>query len=184
METQFNLLYENLLERYQQGGYLIGDRIRFRKDCLKLEFFKNKAKGFVDLIQSCMDENFDLNLRISALKSIYPTTTQNYRGGTESPDCVYADVVIEYAPGLYRNPMTVPIESFELMEDGINTGPVPDSIKRKSDIDIKPVPVNTKGTENFEVNLTNKNTQLPGGSKYNDSKPSANWKPLPKNKKH
>jgi hypothetical protein len=66
METQFNLLYENLLERYQQGGYLIGDRVRFRKDCLNLEFFKGKARGFVDLIKSCMDENFDLNLRITS----------------------------------------------------------------------------------------------------------------------
>jgi hypothetical protein len=183
METKFNLLYENLLERYQQGGYLIGDRVRFRKDCLNLEFFKNKAKGFVDLIKSCMQEGFDLNLRISAIKSIRPTTTQNYRGGTDSPDNLYADIVIEYAPGLYRNPMTVPIESFELMEDGINTGPVPDSIKRKSVVDIKPVEVETEGTENVDVNLNNKNVKI-GGNKYNDKAPSNKWKPLPKNKKH
>ena len=30
-----------------------------------LDFFKHKAKGFIDLVQSCMDENFDLNLRVS-----------------------------------------------------------------------------------------------------------------------
>jgi hypothetical protein len=29
METKFDVLYENVLERYQQGGFLIGDRVRF-----------------------------------------------------------------------------------------------------------------------------------------------------------
>lgn len=177
METKFDVLYENVLERFQQGGFLIGDRVRFKKDVLKMDFFKNKGQNFLDVVRACMDPNFDLNLRISALKSIYPTTSQNYRGGTESPDSIFADVIIEYAPGLYRNPMTVPIDALELQDDGINRGPVPDSLKRKSKINIKPERIEAEQSADFDINLQNKNVQLPGGTKWDDKKPGAGNSP-------
>lgn len=180
MEAKFNVLFENMLERYQQGGYLIGDRVRFKKDVLKMDFFKNKGSNFLVVVKACMDPNFDLNLRISAIKSTRPTTSQNYRGGTESPDDIYADVIIEYAPGLYRNPMTVPIGALELQDDGINRGPIPDSIKRKSKIQIKPEEQKAEQSADFDINLQNKNVQLPGGTKWNDSKPGAGNMPKKK----
>jgi hypothetical protein len=180
METKFDVLFENLLERYQQGGLIIGDRIRFKKDALSHEFFKGKGQNFLDIVKSCMDPGFDLNLRVSAVKSIYPTTTQNYRGGTESPDKIYADVIVEYAPGLYRTPMTVPIEVLELQDDGINTGPVPDSVRRKSKINIKPEKVEAEQKADFDINLQNKNVQLPGGTKWNDKEPGAGNSPKKK----
>lgn len=175
METKFDVLYEGLLERYQQGGFLIGDRVRFKKNVLTMEFFKSKGQNFIDLIKSCSDSSFDLNLRVSAIKSIYPTTTQNYRGGTESPDAIYADVIVEYAPGLYRTPMTVPIEALELQDDGINTGPVPDSLKRKSQIEIKPKAVKAEQGFKHDINIGDKNISLPG------AKEPSTWSPLPKN---
>ena len=147
METKFDVLYENMLERFQQGGFLIGDRVRFKKDALKMDFFKNKGTNFLDIVKACMDPNFDLNLRVSAVKSVYPTTSQNYRGGTESPDKIFVDVIIEYAPGLYRNPMTVPIEALELQDDGINRGPIPNSLRRKNKINIKPEKTEAKQSE-------------------------------------
>jgi hypothetical protein len=180
MKTNFNVLFEDLLGRYQQGGYLIGDRVRFKKDCLNLEFFKSKGTNVLDVIKSCMQPGFDLNLRIAALKSVYPTTTQNYRGGTESPDNIYADVIIEYAPGLYRNPMTVPIESLELQDDGINRGPVPDSTVYKNKEQQKPKEISADSSANFDINLTDKNTVIPGGKKWNDNVPGAGNAPTKK----
>ena len=177
METKFDVLYENVLERYQQGGFLIGDRVRFKKNVLSMEFFKGKGQNFIDIVKACMDPSFDLNLRVSALKSVYPTTSQNYRGGTESPDAIFADVIIEYAPGLYRNPMTLPIEAFELQDDGINRGPIPDSLKRKSKINIKPEEIEAEQSADFDINLQNKNVQLPGGTKWDDKKPGAGNSP-------
>jgi hypothetical protein len=182
MSKKFNVLLENVMERYQTGGFLIGDRVKFRKDWSKLDFFKEKAQSFLQMIEAVTQPNFDLNLRVSAVKSIYPTTTQNYRGGTESPDHIYVDVIIEYAPGLYRNPMTVPVESLELQDDGINRGPVPDSLKRKNRVSDKPEEIKTKETNNLkaDVNLTDKNTKLPGGNKWDDSKPGAGNTPKKK----
>jgi hypothetical protein len=167
MKTNFDTLFESTIGRFQQGGYLIGDRVRFRKDCLKMEFFKVRARSFIEVIESCMDPNFDLNLRISAIKSTRATTSQNYQGAsTDSPDDLYADVIIEYAPGLYRNPMTVPIGALELMEDGINRGPVPNSIKYSDKTQIKPKGVKTEA--------------IPGGKKWNDKEPGAGNKPKKK----
>jgi len=180
MAIKFNVLFENMLERYQQAGFLIGDRVKFRKDALKMDFFKNKGQNVIDVVKACMDPGFDLNLRVSAVKSIYPTTTQNYRGGTESPDAIFVDVIIEYAPGLYRNPMTVSIDVLEIQSDGINTGPVPDSLKRKSKIQIKPEKQDAESSADFDINLGNKNVKLPGGTKWDDSKPGAGNTPKKK----
>jgi len=172
METKFDTLYENTLGRYQQGGFIAGDRIRFKKDTLKHDFFKDKGQNFVDLVKSCMQDGFDKIMRVSVLKSIYPTTTQNYRGGTESPDKIYVDVVIETNPGLYVSPMTVPIEVLDLQDDEGGRGPVPDSLKRKSESTMpeKTEAKKTSGEDDSNINLTTKNTVIKGGKKWDDKK--------------
>jgi len=122
-----------------------------------------------------MAPGFDKNLRIAALKSIYPTTTQNYNIGTETPDCVYADVVIEINPGLYHSPMTVPVEALEVMRDEFDPAPYPDSmIKPNKEGDEKNHKTkSTHGEKPHEVNLANQNTTLPGGKKWDDKKPGS-----------
>lgn len=175
MKSEFDKVLNEELERYQRGGFLIGDRVKFTSNVLNHDYFKEKGQSFRDMIQACCDQGFDLNLRIGALKSIWPTTTQNYQGGTEAPDNIYADVYIEYAPGLYRNPMTVPIEVIELQDDGNNRGPVPDSLKRPN-----PSQEITKAQTTIERpdkkdNISNPqtNTPLPNANKWDDSKPGA-----------
>ena len=179
MKMDFDTLFEHTLERYQQGGFLLGDRVKFVKGWEKLSFFKNKGQSFLDIVKSCSEPGFDLNLRIGAIKSVRPTTTQNYTSGTESPDNIYVDLYVEYAPGLYRTPMTVPIEAIEWADDGINTGPVPDSLKRKSRVH-GPEEIETTGAAGFNVNLTDKNAVLSTTLKVQSAtSPSKNWKPLP-----
>jgi hypothetical protein len=172
--SNFDLLFERELERFQQGGIIVGDRVRFKKDCLNLDYIKGRGQSYQEIIKACMEPNFDLNLRVGAVKSIYPTTTQNYQAGSEAPDGVFLDIYIEYAPGLYRNPMTVPIVAVEVIDDGNNRGPVPDSLKRKNNIhgpkELKAKPSTDLKTD---VNLANQNVVLPNANKWDDSKPGA-----------
>lgn len=170
--SNFNLLFERELERFQQGGIIVGDRVRFKKECLNLDYIKNRAASYQEIIKACMEPTFDLNLRVGAVKSIYPTTTQNYQAGSEAPDGVFLDIYIEYAPGLYRNPMTVPIAAIEVIDDGINRGPVPNSLKRKNDVH-GPEEVKAEPSTDLkaDVNLNNKNVVLPNSNKWNDKKP-------------
>ena len=158
------MLFEKELERFQQGGVVVGDRVRFKKEALKLDYITKRAKSYQDIIKACMEPSFDLNLRVGAVKSIYPTTTFNFQAGFPAPDGIFLDIYIEYAPGLYRNPMTVPIEAVEIIDDGNERGPIPDSMRRKN---------NVHGPEEVQADtkLSNQNTKLPGANKWDDTQP-------------
>lgn len=179
--SKFDKLCESEFERFQTGGFMIGDRIRFKKDALSHTYVSSRAQSFIDIIKACMDPSFDLNLRIGSIKSVYPTsgTGMSFGDGGVSapPDGVFFDIYIEYAPGLYRNPMTVPLEIIEPLDDGINTGPVPDGIRRKNKIH-GPEAVKANSSINAEINLTTQNTKLPGANKWDDTQPGGgNFKP-------
>lgn len=171
--SKFDALLEKELEPFQTGGYVVGQRIRFKKDALKHEYVQSRAQSFQDIIRACMDPGFDLNLRIGALKSIYPTSSTNFQAGHVAPTGMFADIYIEYAPGLFRNPTTVPVEILDVMDDGNERGPIPNSLKRPNNVhgpkEQKAQPDDVKA----EINLTNKNVKLPGANKWDDTKPGA-----------
>lgn len=169
--SSFEQLFESAMERFQQGGFRIGDRVSFKKDALKNKYISSRAQSYVDIIKACMEPSFDLNLRIGAIKSVFPSTTQNYGGGgTTPPDMVFFDVYIEYAPGLFRNPMTVPAEAIQTFDDGINRGPIPNSLRRKNKIH-GPEEIEAEADSKSDVNLKNKNVTLPGANKWDDTEP-------------
>lgn len=167
--SEFDTLFERALGRFESGGYLVGDRVRFRKDALKLDYIAKRAQSFRDIITACMDPAFDLNLRIGAIKSIYPSSSTNFQAGPVAPDGVFVDVYIEYAPGLFKSPMTVPIEAIESMDDGTGRGPIPDSLRRKNNVH-GPKEVTTSQTDS-QVNLATSNTKLPGANSWDDYSP-------------
>lgn len=170
--SKFDTIYESAVERMQSGGFIIGDRVRFKKDAYKDEYVQSRSSSFQEYIKACCEDTFDLNLRIGAIKSIYPTTSQNYQGGvTDSPQSLFADVFIEHAPGLFARPVTVPISLLILMDDSINRGPIPDSLRRKNKIhgpeELKAEPDDLKA----EINLKNQNVVLPNSNKWDDTQP-------------
>lgn len=130
---KYDILIESAITRFEMGGLLSGDIVKFRKDTLKNPKIVPLTDQYKQMIEAAM--NGDLNLRVSSIKSIRPTTTMNYEGGhnsgTDAPTDQYVDLVVEYAPGLWRDPITVPIEVLERVDTGINLAPVPDSVKRK-----------------------------------------------------
>jgi hypothetical protein len=176
--SNFDTLFEKELERFQQGGIIVGDRVRFKKDALKLDYIASRARSYQEIIKACMEPSFDLNLRVGAVKSIYPTSATNFQAGNAAPDGVFLDIYIEYAPGLFRNPMTVPFEAVDVIDDGNERGPIPDSFRRKNKIHgPEEVKAETDNTES-NINLTNKNVQLPGANKWDDTQPGGgNFKP-------
>jgi hypothetical protein len=172
MANKFNLLFEREISRFEMGGFLVGDRVRVKKEALKHEYVLNRAQSFQDFIKSLLEPTFDLNLRIGAVKSIYPSTSPNYAGAQALPgDFLYVDIYTEYAPGLVSNPITLPISLIDVIDDGNNRGPIPNSLRRKSKIhgpeEIKTTPDDLKA----EINLKNQNVVLPNSNKWDDTKP-------------
>lgn len=173
------MLSEHVLERDQQGGFQLGDRVVFKKDWQKNSYFDGKGASFLETIKSCSAPGFDIPLRISSFTTLRPTSLQDVGYGKTGTVGILVDIVIVYAPSLFRNPMTVPIEVLERRDDGINTGPRVDSWRRKSSVH-GPEKIKTQSVAKFDVNLINKNTVLPTATKsQDDTKPSKNWKPFP-----
>ncbi len=132
-ESKFDVLYEDIYFRSQSGGLITGDVVRFRKNALNDPRIKDMMEDYKKFIQEMM--NSDRILKVSAVKQARPATQY---GVGNSIFGYSVDVVEEYAPGLFKNPLTVPIEILERVDTGNDRQPVPDSLKRKDEVNIKP----------------------------------------------
>tara|TARA_Y100000310_G_scaffold324572_1_gene386572 strand:+ start:453 stop:1007 length:555 start_codon:yes stop_codon:yes gene_type:complete len=171
MDSKFNTLIESNFTRFQGGGFLTGDVIKF-KDGWKSDPWCSKAPAQVlDTIQSMIDA--DLNIRVSSVKTLRPSVNSN-ADQAQGADGFLVDVVLEPSPGRYTSFITVPQELIEI--DGPNDAPpaLRDSQKRKETVTIKPEEVGV-GSEETPLNpvygtqsnvgdksLPSKNTKLAG----------------------
>lgn len=152
---------EQSIERFQQGGFINGDYVTLKKGIKNSPYFKELPSQSQEYIQNCLDT--DLRLRISSIKSIRPAT-QPVDGGMNAGGGFVADVVIEYAPGLYKNPLSIPVEYIELVasgSDGFGTLATPDSLVYKT---------NVHGPEEVsDHKLPKTNTKIPYSNKHPDA---------------
>jgi len=137
IKTKTMQIMEQALERFQQGGFINGDYVKVNKKITNSPFYKNLPDQTKDYIQSCIDT--DLNLRISALSNhkpgVMPLLGADASG--HAAESWVADIFIEYAPGLYKNPLTIPVEFLSLVKsavDGFGTIETPDSLKKKTEV--------------------------------------------------
>lgn len=172
-KSKFNALQESVISRYQQGqGFLAGDVVKFNeKKTLKSDWFKNKSESFQQLIQSMF--SLDKNLRIGYMHKEFP---DNIGGFGANLDGVYqyADIYIELSPANWTNPVSVPLDLLNRVEQGNNLQPVPDSIKDKK-VRVEKNGKKTKADKQTQIDDKNRqlasgNAKLPGGQKWDDSK--------------
>lgn len=131
-------LLESTIQRYTRGGFLTGDLVKFRDGFKGNEYFKQQASNYLQKIDEWIKSG--LNIRVSAIKPVYPNAYApgNIQGEAES---FLVDVVLERAPGLYYEFITVPASVLEHIDTGINLAPVPDSLKRDDKVQIEPEPL-------------------------------------------
>jgi hypothetical protein len=171
-DGKFEKLFENHLTRYQQGGILQGDIVKIREDALQNAIVAAKMENYKDVLKNAMET--DLNLRVAAIKSIRPNTAENYDGyGTDAPDGYFVDLVVEYAPGLWRDPITVPIEILERINTGIEMAPIPDSLKRPDDIGDDSIGEVDQVHDRGKRTMPQDDTKQIGANKWDDKKPGA-----------
>ena len=196
---KFTNLYESSIQRFTRGGFLIGDLVKIKESSLSDEFFKKQATNYIEKVKEFM--NSGLNIRVSAVKPVYPNSYSpgNIQNEAESFLC---DLVLEKAPGLYYAFLTVPAHVLEHIDTGINLAPVPDVLKRPNNEIIEPEDISqlkdptsymspyrqtltsdkgdTKDSKS-EVTLNNKNVKIPSKTAENENDP-ANYtaKYLPK----
>lgn len=179
--SKFEALLENTLVRFQRSQFITGDLIKFKKNWQKNPW----VQANIDYAQKIMQfiESGD-NLRVSAVKASQSSVQGSY-GTYENEQANLIDITQEFAPGLYRDFMTVPSNIIEVIDTGNNLAPLPASKKRKDSTQIKPSKIDkiqsdkdfsqgkqTKAGEG-DRQLNNKNVKLPHGNKWNDKKPGA-----------
>ena len=153
-DGKFETIFEETIMRFQQGGLLEGDYVRFIKNYQRNPKMKDKARTYMERLDF-MDKS-DLHVKVSAIKAERTESTNGVVGAADAPTGHWADIVVEYAPGLWRDVITVPIEILERIDTGINWSPgTPESLMRKDNTNIKPI----------EVKQADPNRNLPSKNK-------------------
>jgi len=188
---KFINLYESAIQRFTRGGFLIGDLVKIKESALSDEFFKKQASNYIEKVKEFI--NSGLNIRVSAIKPVYPNSYSpgNIQNEAESFLC---DIVLEKAPGLYYAFITVPAHVLEHIDTGINLAPVPDALKRPNNEIMDPEEITqlkdptsymspyrqtlTSDTgdnkdSKTEVRLTGINTRIPSRPAENEKDPAS-----------
>ena len=138
MAKKFDVIIESALRRYNQNTLIVGDRVKFIENWASSDWAKACAQVKLERLKEMLESGD--NIRVSAVKSLRPTTADS--GHFEIIDDVYYDIVREAAPGLYLQVFTVPQQIVEWLDDYPNlAGETPDSQKRddSSHIDAREV---------------------------------------------
>lgn len=160
-QSKFTLLAEQAVERYQQGGLLNGDYVTIVKNIKSSDFYKNSNQTMRDKIDEFVES--DQHLRVSAIKSaVYAQMPVD--GGMNAANDFYADVIQEYAPGLYKDPITMPINLVELVDTADALGRVQAPESKVYDNKIN------SGTDGENL-LPQQDTKLANTNSWNDKAP-------------
>jgi hypothetical protein len=134
-DNKFGKIFESNFQRFQGGGILAGDVVKFVDNILDGDWIASQTAGVKDKIQELLDS--DLNIRVSSVHAKRPAVSGSVQQDQQA-DEFYCDVVQELAPGLFNNVITVPIEALEQIDTGNNLAPIPDSQRREDSSHIKP----------------------------------------------
>jgi hypothetical protein len=195
--SKFIPLYETIYNRYSQGhGFLEGDLVKLKSSYKSTEAYKSLNDTLKNRVETA--ETSGYNIRLGRLHT--PNNSAGSLGINPNLPATHADVYLEMSPGNFGGLMTVPIDLFEQIDTGVNLSPVSANNKRtsgqyqkagkwKSNSDTPATKdQNHLGHEenwvkkgDYELAEKNKKPSV-GTNDYDDTKPSTNYKPLPKNK--
>jgi hypothetical protein len=118
---QFEKISESTLFRYQQGGLLGGDYVTIKKDALKHEALKQLSPQYKAILEQAIKNK--TVLRVSVIKS---GKSEAFNGPVDASNIpsaeMWADLYVEYAPGMWKDPMTLPICALEKTDVGGDMG--------------------------------------------------------------
>ena len=190
MNKRFLKLYESWLTRYNHGGFLVGDIVKFKDGALKSEFLKTQADSLVKNIENMIKSGNVL--RVTNVINKYPAVM-----GTGNPDDVGPDFTVEVSEdmggGRIGTSAIVRVTMLDKIDTVPNLEPVPDKHKYDNKIKIKPQPIKDEAEEvpfyspartrtadlggqklaPTESKLKNVNTKIPAGKNFIDADPAA-----------
>ena len=108
MNTKFKLLAEAITTRYEQGGLVQGDFVKFKNNVLQDPKVKSRPDAYKEMLIQMGAEGE--RIRISAIKPVRAAR------GDGATDEYLADVGCESAPGMFKQVVTVPLNTLDLVQ--------------------------------------------------------------------
>ena len=168
MISKFDTIFESNFTRFQGGGFLTGDVIKFKEGWERDEWSSKAPAQVIDKIKEMTGS--DLILRVSSVKAVRPAVNSNTDQAAGADD-FHVDITQELAPGRFNGVfITVPQHLIEL--DGANDSlpEIPDSLKREDQVDVKPKELSEEDTSETESDMmTDPSKQTGTDDKYNKS---------------
>ena len=134
MGKKFDKIFESVVQRYQAGGFLVGDYVKVKPSYKSTETYKMMHPK----MQSDLDEMFDsgLNIQVTQIgdKMSGASAGNQFKTSTDTTITIAAD----HGGGRRYGQITLTPDMVELADHSSNDAPIPDEFKRKDKIIIKP----------------------------------------------
>ena len=133
-DKKFVNLHESYMRRYERGGFLVGDVFEFNDDYESPDCYKALPKATKDLLANMKDSG--LHIRVTGIKDTAPT---RYPASSQQSSLdVNLNLALDEGGGRYSHHVTVPGLLGHAVQYAPNLLPIPDTLYRKSDVNIKP----------------------------------------------
>tara|TARA_R100001015_G_C4618568_1_gene175083 strand:- start:926 stop:1525 length:600 start_codon:yes stop_codon:yes gene_type:complete len=145
-DKKFINLHESYMRRYERGGFLVGDVFKFNDDFKNTDGYKSLGTNTQELVDQMIDSG--LHVRVVGIKDTMPA---RYPANDDTSSlAVNLDIALDSGGGRYTHHCTIPGDLGQSVQYAPNLLPIPDAMRRKSDVNIKPEEV-----EDYD-NLANK----------------------------
>lgn len=160
---KFQKIFEGNFQRFQGGGFLTGDVVKFRSDWNSNPWVQGLGENTMTQLNSFAEGKY--NIRVSAVKTLRPQVQGSTQQDVGASNQYFCDIALEKAPGQFLDFIEVPSELLEYVEVGINLPPVSDENKRDDEVIMKPEEVTVETDEvEQEIETPTSNTKLPGAT--------------------
>tara|TARA_R110001583_G_scaffold11403_4_gene51633 strand:+ start:14782 stop:15372 length:591 start_codon:yes stop_codon:yes gene_type:complete len=131
---KFVNLHESYMRRYERGGFLVGDVFKFNDDYKNTDAYKYLGTNTQELLDQMIDSG--LHIRVVGIKDTEPTRYP--ASSDQSSLSVNLDIALDNGGGRYSHYCSIPGIFGQSVQYAPNLLPIPDAMRRKSKVTIKP----------------------------------------------
>ena len=131
---KFVKLHESYMRRYERGGFLVGDVFKFNDKFKQIDCYKDLPTNTKDMLTKMIDSG--LHIRVVGIKDTSPSRYPA-NPDTSSLD-VNLDLALDEGGGRMSHYVTIPGLLGQAVQYYPNLLPIPDALKRPSNVNIKP----------------------------------------------
>jgi hypothetical protein len=127
MEKDFTTIYENYLNRNSLGGFLPGDYVKLKADCLKDPSVKAGNQQYQDFLAALLAKQDKIRIKLANINTQTPSVSH---APHSVPSLLTGDIGEEIGMGMVPSKITVPLCCLEVDLEAWNR--VPESWKARS----------------------------------------------------